>query len=288
MLKKGLQGLGLLFLFIFSFLYTDKIVKIVKSKDPIMIKINHFENIYNIDAVNAIINDNEIIPGINGCIVDKDRSYSMMKRINKYNPNMIEYRELKPELSLDKIYDKYIVKGNKNKNEVAFIFKLSNKDDNLNDILRILNEYNIKASFFIDGKYLEENPEQVYEIIKLEHEIYNLGYNSKYEKDTLLWTNSIIDTIANNKSKYCLVMRENIDVLILCANHKMHTIKANLVVNYSNTLSLIKNKIEKGSMIVFEINNNTKSELIGMIIFLNTKGYKHNLLSEHLSEKGCF
>ena len=30
-----------------------------------------------------------------------------MKRVGSYNENMIEYKEIKPKLSLEKTYDKY-------------------------------------------------------------------------------------------------------------------------------------------------------------------------------------
>ncbi len=285
-MKKGLQILGVLSLFIFSFFYTGRVVNVVKNKDPIMVKINEFEDIYNLDYVNAVINDNQIIPGINGCVTDKNKSYSAMKRIGDYNPNMIEYKEIKPELSLEQIYDKYIIKGNKNNNEVAFIFKVNN-NANFESILEILSRYQVQAAFFFDGKFIEENINEIYKVMEHQHEVYNLGYNFKYDKDLLIWTNNIIETISNNRSKYCLVLEDKPDVLELCAQNNMHTIKATLLINYSNTLSAIRNSIEKGSIIVFDINNNTVRELTATINFLNSKGFKYNLLRDHLSEKGC-
>jgi hypothetical protein len=47
------------------------------------------------------------------------------------------------------------------------------------------------------------------------------------------------------------------------------------------------NKIEKGNIIVFDVNDKTLVELSKTLLFLKSKGFKYNLLSEHLSEKGC-
>lgn len=287
MIKKGFRLISILFLFLFSFFYTYKVVTIVKSKDPIMIKLDIFEELYNIKATNAEINNHEIIPGINGCIINKNKSYTKMKKINRYNPNMIEYFEVKPELSLDKVYDKYIIKGNKLKNEIAFIFKVD-KIDYLMEILNVLSDKKIEATFFIDGLIVENNSNIIYEIVKKGHEIYNLGYDGKYEKDLLLWTNNMIEAVANNKSNYCLVINERENVLRLCAKHKMHTIKVNLMINQGQGFNLIKNKIDKGSIITFDLNQCTKRELLSVIKFLNSKGYQYNLISNHLSEQGCF
>jgi len=286
MLKKVLQTIGLLLLCSFSFFYTDRVVTVVKNQDPIMIKINEYKDFYNIESVDAIINDKEIIPGINGCKINIDKSYSNMKRVGSYNPNMIEYQEIKPELSLSKTYDKYIIKGNSNKNKVAIIFKVNNIN-NLVEIRSILKEKQIKAAFFIDGKDIENNVNSIYHLINEGHEIYNLGYDNRYEKDMLRWTNNMIDSIANNKSKYCLVLTENQNTVDICSKEKMHTIKSDIIINYGSPFSIVRNKIEKGSIIVFDVNSITKNELIGVITFLNKKGYTYNILSNHLNEKGC-
>ncbi len=286
MLTRILQFIGITCLLVFSFFYTDRVVTVVKNQDPIMMKINNFSSNYNVKPVNVIINGNEIIPGISGCCVDINKSYSNMKKLGEYAVNKMEYIEIKPELTISNIYDKYIIKGNKKTNEVALVFKLSS-DKYINHILGTLRRKQAKAAFFLDGTVIE-NSDLVYAIIKDGHELYNLGYNGNYNEELFIWTNNLIETISNNKSKYCLVLNENKEVLNLCSKHKMYTIKSDLVINYSKDLNSIRDKINKGSIIVFDISiNNTLSDLNNTITFLNKKGYKFNLLSEHLSEKGC-
>ena len=73
----------------------------------------------------------------------------------------------------------------------------------------------------------------------------------------------------------------------MCARNKMYTIKSDIEINYSSTFNTIKPKIEKGSIIVFDVNDKTVEELSKTVLFLNSRGYTYNVLSEHLTEKGC-
>lgn len=286
MLKKSLKTIGLILIIGFSFYYTDKVVNVVRNQDPLMIKIKQYEASFNKDSVNAFIEDNLITPGINACVVDTNASYNKMKKTGNYNSNMIEYREIKPRISLDNVYNKYIIKGNRSNYEVALVFKLSDKK-HVVDLINALSKKGIKASFFVDGKLVEDETESMYNLVAQGHELYNLGYDNKYDKDLLVWTNNILENISNNRPKYCLVTSENQSVLDLCSLNKMYTIKANLYINYSNDFNTIKNSIEKGSIIVYDVNDKTTTELNKTLLFLNSKGYSYNLLSKHLSERGC-
>ncbi len=286
MFKKTCQMVGLILVISFSFYYTDKVATVVRNQDPLMIKIRQYESSFNKESINAFINNENIIPGINACVVDINTSYNNMKRTGIYNSNLIEYKEIKPELSIEKIYNKYIIKGNKDKLEVALVFKLNNLDY-IDDLLNVLSKKGIKASFFIDGKILEKDSKPIYKLVNNNHEIYNMGYDGVYNKELLIWTNNIIENISYNKSSYCLTTSENPKILDLCTSNKMYTIKSDIVINYSNSFNNVKNIIDKGSIIVFEVNDKTIIELNKTLLFLNSKGFKYNPLSIHLSEKGC-
>jgi hypothetical protein len=286
MLKKSCQFLGLALLIGFSFFYTEKVANVVRDQDPLMIKIREYESDFNKAGIDAFVEKDSIIPGINACVVDINASYINMKRIGSYSSNMVEYKEIKPKLSLDNIYDKYIIKGNKNKNEVALVFKLNDSRYVMN-IINALSKRNIKASFFIDGKMIEDETQIIYNIVNQGHEIYNLGYDHKYDKDLLGWTNNMIESMSYNKPKYCLVTKEDKNILDVCVRNKMYTIKSNILINLSNDFTTIKNTIEKGSIIVFDSNEKTSTELNKLLLFLHSKGFTYNVLSGHLSEKGC-
>ena len=71
-------------MFALSLIYLNKTTNILKDKDPIMQNIVHNANNYKIESVNAKINEDTIIPGTNGCVIDINKSYAKMKKINEY------------------------------------------------------------------------------------------------------------------------------------------------------------------------------------------------------------
>lgn len=271
---------------VLSFYYTDKVVTIIKEKDPIMIKLNEYKEILDVKPVNAEVSSKIITPGINGCKVNVNSSYSKMTQIGEFNTSMIDYIEVQPKLSLKNIYGKYIEKGKTNNYIVSIIIKLNNVN-HINNILKTLNDYKVYASFFVDGIMIEENMTDIYKIVKAGNEIYNLGYSGNYDEEYIEWTNTMINNLSNNHSKLCLTTKMDEDILELCSKHKMHTLKPTLVINNGISVASILSQIEKGSIVVFEANEKTESDLANLITFLSKKGYEFQTLSKHLSEKGC-
>jgi peptidoglycan-N-acetylglucosamine deacetylase len=284
MFKKFFEIIGFIFLVGFSFFYTEKALTVVKEFDPIMQKIYEVERTYNIEAIPAqILDDNHIIPGYNGMGIDIDKSYSNMKRLGEFNENMLVYKEQIPLLSINKIYDKYIISGNSIKGSVSLVFKVR-ADDDVSTILHILDKNNVRATFFIDGKWLENNIQIVEKIIENNNELANLGYDNEYDIDFFLWTNNKLSQITDTKPKYCYSEFDDNNILNICKNNKMHTIKPTITA-YNYPYNTIKNDIRAGSIISFNINNNTIKELPTIISFIKAKGYYIKTLSSHLCEK---
>lgn len=70
--------------------------------------------------------------------------------------------------------------GDKNKNKIALTFDDGPESKYTTEILEILNEYDIKATFFVIGQYIEKYPEVLEEVYKEGHEIGNHSWNHKY------------------------------------------------------------------------------------------------------------
>ena len=143
-------------LVIFSFYYTNKIIELLKNQDPIMKEIKSRSDKYRIKSKDAIIIDDSIISGKMGKEVDYNKTYSKMKQYGAYNESLTVLKEVKPTISIEDNYDKYIISGNKEKREVSLVFKVL-KDTDINKILSILDNNKVYATFFIDGTYLENN-----------------------------------------------------------------------------------------------------------------------------------
>ena len=284
-MKKCISYLGVFVLVCFSFFYTDKAVEIVKRNDPVMKEILTISDSLKIDPINAIINDDEVISGLNGKKINIDKSYQNMKKLNMYKESMLVFDEILPEVSIN--YDKYVIKGNELKNEVALVFKVDSID-NIKLINKVLTEKNTLATFFIDGNIVKDNMNLVLELAQDGYEIENLGYNGNYSSEKLTWTNNMIESLTNKKTNYCYTEFKDKNILELCSTNKMYTIKP--TINTGNYPFLtIKKNLESGSIISFDLSDKTLKELPSIISYISQKGYNivslEQLISENYSDE---
>lgn len=281
-MKDFFQILGVVVLLTLSFFYTEEAITVVRNFDELMTEIKEEKENYEIEPIDAVIINDEIIPGLNGKAVNENKSYRNMKRVNEFNPNLLEYTQVKPNISLEKNFQKYIVSGNPKKKMVSLLF-LVNGEVEIENILEILNQKKIKGNFFIDGNWLEENNDQVNKIAKEGHLIGNLGYDYQYIDTNFTWLNTTIKQLTKQQNNYCYKEIKNIDDLKICTVYKNYTIKPNLVID-NNPLKQIKDKIEAGFLISFSINDQLLDELGVIINYIKAKGYEITTLDEHLSE----
>lgn len=281
-MKKILEGIGLLSLVCLSFLYTEKTVNVVKEYDEIMIAIKSENENYKIEAKDATVLDDTIIPGIKGKEVNINESYNKMKRYGKFNNNLLVYKETTPTVSIDDHFDKYIISGNAEKNMISLIF-LVEENDTIDTILKILDEKNIKGNFFVDGKWLEKNNDTLVHLIEQGHNIGNLSYNRDYSDSSYAWMDTFIKKVGKQKVGYCYNEVADLTTLKLCSLSKNYTIRPTIVVkNYP--LKEIKEQVSAGSIISMPINKTVEKELPTIISYITSKGYTIENLQNHLSE----
>ena len=97
-MKNILKSIGLLALIVFSFFYTDKVMNVVNNQDEIMIKLKNIEDNYKIDAIDATISDDTIVPGINGRALDVERTYKYLKQVGVVDESLFKYKVVSPEV----------------------------------------------------------------------------------------------------------------------------------------------------------------------------------------------
>ena len=270
---KTFKYIGLLSLICITFFYTEKVIDITKEQDEIMIKIKEYSETSNIDAINALIEGDTIIPGNTGKYIDTDSSYKTMKKIGYFEPSMIIYKNIYPEVSIYNSLNKYIIKGNPQNKSISLLYILNN-NNTLENILTTMKKYNITMNFFIDSNFLNNNINIIDKIKN--HEIYNYGTNGKYTKDNLIVSNNIINNKANNKANFCLFINKDESSLNNCINNKMLSLIPVTNTNYYN----IKLNLNNGNLYLI---NNTK-ELNTIIEYILSKGYNIVPLSELIIE----
>lgn len=279
MLKKISKIALILLLSIFSFYYTNKSIEIISIQDPLMKEIKDKNNKYNIEPTNAIIKDNTIIPGKNGKEIDYETTYKKMKEYGNYNELLMTLKETKPTISIDDNYDKYIIGGNKERKSVALVFKIEKTFPK--DIIKIINDKNITATFFIDGIYIENYYQELNKMNNFELEL--LNYNADYEEIEFTSSKNYLESIIGKKLKFCYSESEKDKVINLCQKLKMHTVIPTLKVK-SNLYQEVKENLSNSIIISIPISSNTKYHLPTTIDYVKSRGYNFETLEKLLNE----
>lgn len=279
-MNKFFQILGFCTLILFTLFYTNQITTVMKENDDLLKQIENIENQYKKEPIDAIVENDNIIVGLSGLEIDVKESYNKMKQINSFNSNLLIYKKVKPNISVLDFYDKYIIKGKKDSISLIFLVEQDNKID---EVLKILDNYEIKGTFYTDGKWFENNNQKIIDLIEQGHTIGNLGYNYNYSVNGISWMNTIVTKIGNQKYTYCYIETDNEEILKICSNNKSYTIKPNIIVK-TNPFITIRQNLTGGSMISLKINNQVLTELPLIIEYINSKGLNIVNLEELLDE----
>lgn len=279
-MKKILSPIIIILLLIVSFYYTNKSVSVLKNADPIMKAIKETEEKYKIEPINAQIIGNSIISGKTGKTIDYEKSYNKMKRYGTYNESLTSLKELQPVVSINDNYDKYVVSGNKDNRNISLVF-LVKENESINNILGILKNKNVSATFFLDGTYLEKNLSTIKNIT--DHELEILSYNQEFEETFIKTSISYLNSITGKNPKYCYTEKEDENILNTCKKLNLHTIKPTLVLN-KNIYHEIKENLSNSIIISLEINRFVEKELSTTIDYLKKKGYNIITLDDVVKE----
>lgn len=263
-----------------SMYYTNICMEVLKEKDPIMQEIKSNMSKYEESANDANIIGNVIVPGHIGRRVNKNKSYSKMKKYGNYNETLTVMEEVKPELSVSNTFDKYIEKGNSNNKNVSFVFIY---DENIDKVIKILNSKHIPSTIFLDGIYLENDSLNGLKYNgNINYEL--LSYNGEYDENLFKTSLSYLESVIKRSPRYCYSEVENPDVLNLCSKLKMHTIKPYIRID-ENLLKEVKSSLSNSIIISIKSSSSNISELSSVIDYVISKGYDivslDNLISEN-------
>ena len=257
-MRKYYQYLGLALIMVFSFYYTEKIALIVLNKNPLMQEINQEKVNYEEAFVNASIEGDYIIPGINGLLVNARESFYNMQELEVFNQYYLVYEQVKPEISLEDNKDKIINKGNAKLKQMSLIL------EDTSSISEYLEENQYKADLLVD--YASYQKGSYFEVINNDVEGFETLENSLN---------------LNKENKYlCLVNQQNRE---LCLKKKHYLIEPTLTLNSTNYID-VKNKLESGSIIL--IDGDAKLSDIKLLLKeIKFKNYQIVYLSELISEE---
>lgn len=281
MFKKTFKLLGLFILLVLSFIYTDKVFSIARQKDPVMKKVMSFKRENDIPPTESVISGDEIVLGYAGLIVNAKESYKKMKPNDKFDKDKIVYEKKLPKISISNNYDYYIKNGNTNKNAVSIILKVNNTSSP-SKILSYVKKVNASFNFFVDYAWISKNIEDAFNMVNLNQEIYNLGYDGVYSKNTILQTNNLIESITLKDASFCLNEDKNDLIKKMCSSKKMYSIVPTLI---SPSIVELKENLKKGMIIAYNIDDLSTNDIGVILKLITSRGYKIEGLSQLISEE---
>lgn len=279
-MKKVFQMIGLISLTCFSFFVTEQTTIVVSDMDEIMIEIKNKKDDYKLDSIDAIIDNDTIIPGVNKREVNVNKSYKNMKTNGYFSDKLFVYDYEEPKISLTDNMDKYIIKGNPSKRMISLIFKVEH-DENITDIVNILDNYNVKSTFFVNYNWFSNNNELVSELIKNNHIVSPLM--NDYTSSDFEWMDMVLKKINKQSVGFCYNINENKSNLDECVLKNNYTIKP-IEISENIPLVHIKEKLESGAILSLKVNSQVKKELSTIIIHIKSKGYKLVNLKDNVLE----
>lgn len=248
-------------LVILSFYATNKTALLVRNQDPILKEIKSVSGDVNVDYVNATINEDYIIPGMYGRIVDELKSLTKMKEQEAFNSLYLVTRAVKPDISLSDNLDKIIIQGNSKKNSLSFII-----DGNTSKgVLAYLKKHDIKASSLVTKDTYQKN--SFFEPI-------NNDFTNYKELDKILKKDKLDTNI-------CLLDRNNSNYSF-CKKKKKYLVKTSLTLDNSNIITL-KESLTSGSIIYLK----DETYLDCLVEYIKSKDLKIVPLSELISENSA-
>ena len=246
-------------LVLLCFYTTNKTANLVRNQDPILKEIRNISLEKKEDFVNAVIEDDYIIPGMYGSVVDELKSLSKMKEQDVFNNLYLVSQPIKPDISLSDNLDKIIIKGNSKKQQVSFVID-ENSSKKIKDYLV---KNSIKASLLITKDNFSKDSyfEQI-----------NNDFKNYKELDKTLKKNKINTNIC--------VLDNNNSNLKFCKSKKKYLVKPGMFLDNANIIE-IKTKLDSGSIIYIK----DATYLDCLVEYIKSKDLKIVPLSQLISEK---
>nr|WP_283809177.1 polysaccharide deacetylase family protein [Tumebacillus amylolyticus] len=115
------------------------------------------------------------IPGLNGIKIDVDATVRKTEKVNDGRIQLVA-EQIPPKVSLDDLGPVPIYRGNAEKKQMALMINVAWGTEYIEEILKTLDEYGVKATFFLDGSWTADNPAVAKEIVARGHEVGNHAY----------------------------------------------------------------------------------------------------------------
>jgi len=242
----------------------------------------------------------EFVPGLHGLEIDFELSLNNMLANGAFHASLIAATSIPFEGNPTDFKQYPMYKGNEKGNYVSLLINVAWGHDELNEMLDILDELEVSASIFFEGRYANEHQQQVRDVFERGHIVGNHSYshpaswlNFSYEqfKKEIVKTNEILSQITGEEVVFFAPPGGAFnDTTVQAAfDQDMYTIlwtadtidwrgdPADILINR------VMKKIEPGGLILTHPKPETVKALAPMITRLQEQGYEFKTIDQMVS-----
>lgn len=283
-------------------LAVNKSMSVSKVQDPLFLEIEERAKKYEVPAQDAVIDKVwKAIPGLNGLRVDVDASYKKMKKDGSFEEDKLVFTQIKPKVHLEDLAPSPIYKGHPDKPMVSLLINVAWGNEYLPKMLETLKKHNVKATFFLEGRWTQNNPELAKMIAAAGHEIGNHSYthpdlkvsSDQKTKEEIVKTNEVIEATTEQKVKWFAPPSGSYrDQTVTMADQEglltvMWTVDT---IDWQKPspetiISRVVNKVENGSMVLMHPTDATARALDSMIVGIKDKDLQIGTVTSLMSEE---
>ncbi|WP_044894051.1 polysaccharide deacetylase family protein [Bacillus alveayuensis] len=277
-------------------------IEAAKQKDKLYLEIEKKAKKYEIPAQDAKIDKVwKAIPGYNGLKVDVDASYKNMKKLGTFNEQMLVYKQIPPKVHLADLPPEAIYRGHPEKPMVAFLINVAWGNEYIPNMLETLKKHDVKATFFLEGRWVKNNPDMAKMIVDAGHEVGNHSYSHPDLKvmsnqaiyEQLIKTNEVIEATTGVKCKWFAPPGGSYrdDVVKIAHKLQMGTIMWSVdTIDWqkpspSVIVERVMSNVHPGAMVLMHPTASTAQALDSLIVAIKKKEYEISNVSTLLDEE---
>ncbi len=267
-----------------------------------MAKLKEYKSQHDVPPIDARIDPIwKAIPGYNGIQVNIEASLEKLKKAGKWDESLIVWEEVEPKVGLADLKPSPIYKGNPEKPMISFMINVAWGNEYLPEILKTLEKYGVKSTFFLDGSWANKFPDEARKIKQAGHEIGNHAYSHPDMKTISLnrirleitKTNEVIQKELDIRPLLFAPPSGSFDdrVVQMAAQEKMYTILWTLdTIDWrkpapSEIIRRLSPKLANGSLILMHPTESSMKALPALLEAAKSKGLKVGAVSDLLSSK---
>jgi hypothetical protein len=226
------------------------LIKYSVSNNTILDEIDNYASRVDRNCIEGSINEDGIILGYNGLVVDKMKSFSNMKG-GLFNEDKLVFKEDVCILNRNDNLDKYIISGNIYEMKVSIVIDVVNHKY-YKKMINIFDNYGLEYNLMVNDYYEGDNVNLIYK-----------GNNISYYEGVI-----------------CVYYEE--DILKECERYGFNSIRMTNYIDGDLFLN-IKKILNKGNIIFIKESYNNLNELAITLNYIKSRGYDIVSVNELLS-----